>query len=103
MWGGGGLGREYAEGSGAFWHSVMEMSTESQDTCALDLALSPSGCDTMDQPLVSLDPVLAFLLMSWMSTQKGCSAELQVAQNCEGEAIIPKTAEVRLKMITNWA
>lgn len=40
------------------------MSIESQDTCVLDLTLSSSGCDTLDESLVSLDPILSFLLMN---------------------------------------
>lgn len=36
---------------------------ESQDTCAIDLALSPSGCDTLDKSLASLDTAVFIILL----------------------------------------
>lgn len=94
------VGSEHAEGSWAFWRSVMEMSTESQVACVRDLALSPSGWDPLRKSLASLDPVLSLLLMNWMSIQKGRSADLQVAQNYKEVAIIPKTTEISLRKIS---
>lgn len=74
--------------------------TGSQGACVLDLVLSLSGFDTLDKSLVSLDSALSFLLMNWMSIQKGCSTDLQVAQSCKGIAIILTMIEVRLKNIS---
>ena len=81
----------------------MEMSPESQDTCVSDLALSPSGCDTLGQSLVSLGPVLSFLLMNWMSIQKACLADLQGTKLQRG-GHVPKMTEGRPRKIsTDWA
>lgn len=79
---------------GTFWQSVIEKSP------GLGGVLSLSGCDTLDRSLVSLDPALPFLLVNWICVQKGCSTDVQVAQNCKGMDIIPKRTDVRLKKIS---
>jgi len=40
---------------------------ESQNTCVLDLALSPSACDTLDKSLASLDPAVFISFINELS------------------------------------
>lgn len=84
------VGSEHAEGSWAFWRSVMEMSTGSQDACVPRFGSVPVWLGALRKSLASLDPVLFLLFVNWMSIQKGRSADLQVAQNYKEVAIIPR-------------